>query len=85
MKISTILKKGSVKIKVKSEGMLQNHVFPIEEEQTPFGKVPFLISEIPLPNMELLRIAKEIGLPIKCGSLKIFPPGKMPKDLVCLK
>ena len=85
MSSKSILKKGSVKLKVKHEGMLQAHTLKVEKEKTPFGEVPFLISEYELPEMELIRIAKETGLPIKSGKLKAFPPGKMPKDLANLK
>lgn len=81
MNAKTILKKGLVKMKVKAQGILQTHTFKIEKEDSPFGPVPFLISEYELPQMELIRIAKETGLPVKCGSMKVFPPGKMPKDL----
>lgn len=84
MDAKKILKKGSFKTKVKHEGILQTHTFSVNKEKTPFGVVPFLISEHRLPEMELIRLAKETGLPIKCGSMKVFPPGKMPKDLANL-
>ena len=84
MDAKKILKKGSVRLKVKHEGIQQSHVLMVEREQTPFGKVPFLVSEHELPEMEFIRIAKETGLPVKCGTLKVFPPGKMPKDLAGL-
>ncbi|MDD5022662.1 MAG: hypothetical protein PHU63_00650 [Candidatus ainarchaeum sp.] len=84
MNIKKILSSGSLKIKVKNEGMLQTHTLKIEKEISPFGPIPILISELPLPEMELLRIAKETGLPIKRGNLRVFPPGKMPKDLANL-
>jgi len=78
----SIIKKGYVKTKVKCEGITQIHTLKVEEEKTPFGMVSFLVSEHDLPEMELIRLAKEFGLPIRSGKLKAFPPGKMPKDLV---
>ena len=85
MNIKSIIKKGSLKIKVKHEGILQIHTLKVEKEKTPFGYIPFLISEYELAEMELIRIAKETGLPVKSGKLKAFPPGKMPIDLANLK
>lgn len=84
MDAKSILKKGLLKMKVKAQGILQMHTFKVESEKSPFGPVPFLISEQELPEMELIRIARETDLPVKCGSLKVFPPGKMPKDIAAM-
>ncbi|MFA5349599.1 MAG: hypothetical protein WC309_04545 [Candidatus Paceibacterota bacterium] len=79
-----ILKEGSVKLRVKAQGMLQLHTFKIEKEETPYGVISFLVSEYEIPEMELLRIAKETNLPVKCKRVKFYPPGKLPQDFAGL-
>lgn len=63
-------------------GMKQKHEFLVEEEQTPLGKMNFLVSKRALPLNELMRIAEENQMPVKCSGQKLFPKGKGPKDFV---
>jgi len=85
MNMKNILKKGFVEMQVKAQGILQKHKFVLEYEKTPFGNVPYLISEYDLGEMELVRIANECQLPVKCGQFKVFPKGKMPLDFTNFK
>ncbi len=61
-------------------GIRQRHMFTVEREETPFGNVPFLACSRNLPLNELVRIAEENQLPVKCRGQKVFPKGKSPKD-----
>lgn len=80
MERERILQTGKVELHVTVAGMRQRHMFTIEGEETPYGKVPFLTCPRNLPLNELIRIAEENQLPVKCGGQKVFPKGKSPKD-----
>lgn len=84
MEKERILQIGKAELKVTIAGMTQRHGFFVEMEETPFGKVPFLVCRRNLPLNELVRIAEENQLPVKCAGQKIFPKGKSPKDFVGL-
>ncbi len=79
-----ILKDGFVKLRVKAQGMLQMHTFKVERKETPYGIVPFLVSEYEIPEMELLRISKETNLPVLCDKKTFYPKGKLPSDFAGL-
>lgn len=84
MERERILQIGKVTLHAVVAGMKQRHDFTVEREDTPFGKVPFLVSRRNLPLNELLRLAEENQLPIKCAGQKIYPKGKGTKDFAGL-
>lgn len=84
MEKERILQVGKVELKVTVAGMTQRHEFFVEREETAFGNVAFLVCRRNLPLSELVRIAGESQLPVKCAGQKVFPKGKGPKDFVGL-
>jgi hypothetical protein len=80
MKAEDILKTGSVEVHAKVGGIRQLHVLNVTYEKTVWGTVPYLVSKHKLPTAELLRLAQELGLPIKCHGVTAFPKGKAPQD-----
>ena len=77
-----ILKRGSVEVHAKVGGIRQRHTLKVVWEKTAWGTVPFCVSSFQLPASELLRLAQEIGLPIKCRGMVVFPKGKAAQDFV---
>ena len=77
-----ILRKGSVDVIVIVSGVRQRHTLEVKREDTPFGKVPFLVSRYYIPQNEMVRLAEELGLPIKSKDATVLPPGKLLKDFV---
>ena len=75
-----ILKNGSIEVHVKISGIRQRHTLKVEREKTAFGMVPYLVCDKSIPTNELLRLAQELQLPIKCKGMKVFPKGKAAKD-----
>lgn len=75
-----ILQKGYVEVRVRVSGILQRHRLTVQYEDTNFGKVPYLVTKINIPSMELLRIANELQFPIKTPQETVFPEGKSPED-----
>lgn len=80
MKKEDILKKGSVEVHVKVSGIRQRHTLKIVREKSAWGMIPYLISELHIPAMELIRLAEELQLPIKCKGTTAFPKGKAAQD-----
>ncbi len=80
MKTEEILKTGSVEVHAKVGGIRQLHVLKVTYEKTVWGMVPYLVSKHKLPTAELLRLAEELGLPIKCHGVTAFPKGKAAQD-----
>lgn len=75
-----ILKKGSVEVHVKVGGIRQRHTLKVEKEKTAWGMVPFLVFSRQVSAAELVRIAQELQLPVKCKGMKVFPKGKAAQD-----
>jgi hypothetical protein len=69
-----------VDVKVFVSGLRQSHRLQLERERTPQGLVPFLVSKHYIPTTELLRLAEELQLPIKCRDVVVFPKGKRAGD-----
>ncbi len=80
MKAGDILKRGFVEVHAKVGGIRQLHVLKVTYEKTVWGMVPYLVSRYKLPTVELLRLAEELQLPIKCHGVTAFPKGKAPQD-----
>ncbi|MFA5076964.1 MAG: hypothetical protein WC488_00885 [Candidatus Micrarchaeia archaeon] len=82
--LEEVLAQKSVVLNAVIGGMRQRHEFFIEREETAFGKIPYLACRRALPVSEMMRIASESGLPVKCPGQKVFPNGKGPKDFAGL-
>lgn len=79
-----ILKTGRVIVDVSIAGVLQRQPFLLEREETPFGKIPFLVPKNTLPLSAIMRALDETGLPIRSGGQKFFPKGKSIKEFAGL-
>jgi hypothetical protein len=79
-----ILNEGKLRIRVKRAGMLQFQVFTVKRIK--HGETHFV--ELFLPKVidlsELLRLAKELGLPIEAENGRAFPEGTGAKDFTNL-
>lgn len=79
-----VLAQGSIKIRVKRSGMLQQMTFVVKK--TPLGKDYFveLFLDRIIDISELQRIANETGLPVETQNGKAFPIGNGAKDFLNL-
>ena len=64
-------------MKVFVSGLRQSHRLQVVREKTVQGLVPYLVSQHYVPTPELMRLAEELQLPIKCHGVTVFPKGKM--------
>lgn len=71
---------GSIKIRVVRSGMYQQLTFFIKRVKV--GNIEFveLHTERIVDTSELLRVSKDIGLPVEAPNGKAFPPEKSAKD-----
>ena len=79
-----VLLQGSIKVRVKRSGMLQQMTFIVK--RIPLGKdtFPELFLDRVIDISELQRVANEIGLPVETQNGKAFPTGKAAKDFLNL-
>jgi hypothetical protein len=77
-----IIKRGYVDVHVRVAGIRQIHRLIVRREHTAFGEIPCLTTNVNIATAELLRIADELGLPVKSQSTLVFPKGKGPNDFV---
>lgn len=79
-----ILNDGSIKVRVKRSGMLQQMTFVVK--RIPLGKDSFieLFLDRVIDISELQRLANELGLPVETQNGKAFPNGKGAKDFLNL-
>lgn len=79
-----VLLQGSIKVRVKRSGMLQQMTFIVK--RIPLGKdtFPELFLDRVIDISELQRVANEIGLPVETQNGKAFPTGKGAKDFLNL-
>lgn len=75
-----ILKAGYVDVKVRVSGLRQSHRLELVRERTSQGLVPVLVCRHYVPTAELVRLAEELQLPLKCKSVIVFPRGKTAGD-----
>lgn len=80
-----ILERGSIEVRIKSGGMFKRINLKVVKEKTAWGLVPFLVSSHQVPATELVRLAEELQLPIKCNDMKVFPKGKAAADFAQAK
>ncbi len=79
---SEILKKGYVDVKIRAQGIRQSHRLYVKTEKMKQGVITYLDAQHYIPTTELVRLANELGFPIKHRSTLVFPKGKMPKDFI---
>lgn len=84
MEINKILKEGKVEIRVHRPGMWQRVEFLVKRIETPIGSYPVLWTDRQIDITEMVRVAEEIGLPVKTPSGTAFPKGKGTEDFVGL-
>ena len=75
-----ILEKGSIEVRVKISGMYKRHILKVVKEKSAFGLIPYLVGDLFIPSHELVRLAQELQLPIKCHGMVVFPKGKAAAD-----
>lgn len=75
-----ILRSGEIKIRVTRSGMLQQLTFRIKRVR--IGNIEYaeLFTERMIDTAEIMRIAKEIGLPVEAQNGKAFPEGTTASD-----
>ena len=75
-----IVRRGSIKIRVKRSGMLQQLTFKIKEATAGNIKYYELYTDRLVDTSELVRVAEEIGLPVEAPNGKAFPKGSGASD-----
>ncbi len=76
---------GSVKIRVKRSGMLQQMTFTIHKATSSNITYTELYTERLIDTSELLRIAEEFGLPVHAQNGSAFPKGTSASDFQVLE
>ena len=77
-----IVRRGSIKIRVRRSGMLQQLTFKIKEATAGNIKYYELYTDRIVDTPELIRIAEQIGLPVEAPNGKAFPKGSSASDFV---
>lgn len=74
------IKNGSVKIRVRRSGMLQQLTFKIRKATVANMTYTELYTDRLVDTSECLRIATEIGLPVHSANASAFPRGTAASD-----
>jgi hypothetical protein len=74
------LRRGTVKIRVIRSGMYQQMTFKIKKVRTGNIEYTELFIDRMIDSHEILRIAKEMGLPVEAQNGKAFPEGTSASD-----
>ncbi|MGC8699523.1 MAG: hypothetical protein ACP5HW_00085 [Candidatus Micrarchaeia archaeon] len=77
-----IVRRGSIKIRVRRSGMLQQLTFTVREANAGNRKYYELATERIVDTSELLRVANEVGLPVKAPNGEAFPKGTGATDFL---
>jgi len=77
-----IVRRGSIKIRVRRSGMLQQLTFKVKEATAGNIKYYELYTDRIVDTPELIRIAEGIGLPVEAPNGKAFPKGSGASDFV---
>ncbi len=75
-----ILNKGFVDVKAYVSGLRQTHRLKLVKERSQFGWITLLEGRYALPHDELVRLANELGFPIRCKDVTVYPEGTMKND-----
>ena len=76
------LREGSITIRVKRAGMLQQHKFTIKKVRLGSEEFVELFSDRMIDISELKRVANETGLPVEVQNGRAFPDGLGAKDFI---
>ena len=79
-----ILAQGSISIRLRRAGMYQFQTFAVKRVKHGNGEFVELFLDKVIDMPELLRIAKETGLPVESQNGRAFPEGKGAKDFMGL-
>ncbi len=77
-----IISNGFIEVRLRVGGILQRHKFTVAYDQTPTGRVRYLVSNANIPAAQLANLANEYQLPFRSPLGTAFPPGKASKDFV---
>lgn len=77
-----IIAQGSIKVRVKRSGMLQQMTFNVKKVSLGSDTFTELFLDRLIDMSELVRLANEIGLPIEAQNGRAFPEGKGSKDFL---
>jgi len=77
-----IVKKGSIKIRVRRSGMLQQLTFKVKEAASGDIRYYELYTERLVDISELTRVAEEVGLPVEAPNGRAFPKGTGATDFL---
>ncbi|MEM3841386.1 MAG: hypothetical protein QXN59_01680 [Candidatus Micrarchaeaceae archaeon] len=80
--IEEILKKGSVKIRVKRAGMFQLQTFTVKKVKLGNDYFYELYTDKVVELPELARVANEVGIGVEASNGRVFPEGKSAKDFI---
>ena len=78
------IQNGRIKILVVRSGMRTQLTFFIKKATSANVEFVELFTERIVDTSELLRISKDIGLPVEAPNAKVFPPGTAAKDFSSL-
>ena len=84
MDIKQILAKGKLELRVHRQGAFQKQEFVVLREPFANSSYPVLFLDKFLDFDECVRLANEVGLPIKTKNGVFFPTGKSAKDFLGL-
>jgi outer membrane receptor for monomeric catechols len=79
-----IISAGSIKIRVRRSGMLQQLTFSVKHSTLGNINYVHLYTDRIVDTSELLRIANEIGLPVQAPNASAFPKGTSAGDFADL-
>lgn len=75
-----IIRSGNVKIRVKRSGMFQQLTFKVRKVKVGNIEYTELYTDRMLDMSEIVRVAKETGLPVQAQNGRAFPEGTSASD-----
>ncbi|MGC8710247.1 MAG: hypothetical protein ACP5RF_01380 [Candidatus Micrarchaeia archaeon] len=81
-KAKEIIVRGSIKVRVRRSGMLQQLTFSIKKVKVGDLEYVELYTNRIVDTSELLRVSEETGLPVEAPNGKAFPKGTAASDFV---
>lgn len=81
-KAKEIIERGSIKIRVRRSGMLQQLTFNVKKVNIGDSEYVELYTSRIVDTSELLRVSEETGLPVEAPNGKAFPKGTAASDFI---
>jgi hypothetical protein len=81
-KAKEIIERGSIKIRVRRSGMLQQLTFNVKKVNIGDSEYVELYTSRIVDTSELLRVSEETGLPVEAPNGKAFPKGTAALDFI---